>query len=178
MNTDPWSTASPSASAQTEQTNSEYAPFTLLSCKKTFESKNLQRKKHHVVIYGVLFILYLASVYFRLSLLLTEPQQFNRADFIAVLAEAAIVIWIINRLRICRKETLHHSWGYILNLFSTVAFRAHLWGILILIPVLIVSYSSNYDSYSLWFFDDVVVLSDIIFITLLAKGARYFGKDS
>ncbi|KXJ55802.1 MAG: hypothetical protein AXW15_07515 [Neptuniibacter sp. Phe_28] len=178
MNTDPWSTASPSASAQTEQTNSEYAPFTLLSCKKTFESKNLQRKKHHLVIYGALFILYLVAVYLTFYLVLTDPQQINRADLLAMLAETAIAIWVIGRIRQYRKETQKHNWRYTLNLLSTVVFRAHFWSFIILLPALIPTLMTNQDPYTLWFLDDVFLLSDIICITLLARGARYFGKDT
>jgi len=175
---DPWAEAARADDMPKSQKKPEKAPFTLLSCKKTFAARALPRKKIHLVIYSTVTLLYVALIALYLAVILYVPESLNRTDLLALAAELFIVFSICRTVFKTRNSPVHYGKAYTLNLFSTVAFRAFFWSLLVVLAAEGISSYLDRSDRHFWLYDDVLLLSSVVGLYLFWRGARYFGKES
>lgn len=154
-----------------------YAPFSLLSCKKVFSSKNLPRKKLHLLIYIFLFAPYIGLTTLNILLITIYPEQLTRSNLAAMAAELVITLSIITAISRSRRFGHFHGWAYTLNLFININLIAGLWSLFLFLSIMGGAVYLDYVELIDWHQDDLTMMSEIVYIYLFWSGAKYFRKE-
>ncbi|MGH1461173.1 MAG: hypothetical protein ACRBB6_03970 [Neptuniibacter sp.] len=171
---DPWSAANDDQTTS-EINNFSFAPFALLSCKKAYESRELCRKKLHLIIYSIVAICYCALTLYYIWVFLSEPSLFNRSDLLFLISELLIVAWMFKLVLEAKGQAAFFHYRF--HLFVITLTRSNLWALVIAVPIFIWAILKPNLGLFAWYSDDLWMLWYCFYLVLLIQGARYFRKD-
>lgn len=174
--TDPWSAAKDEKQEYDQTNKSEFAPFSLLSYKKVHEAQSLSRRKLHLVFYAIFFLAYCLLTSFLIWTFITAPELVNRSELLFQITELFIVAWMLRQLVEAKnQEGVFH---YRFHLITVVLTRTYFWSTLIILPIVIWAILKPNLKLFVWYFDDLTLIGNVLFLLLLIQGARYFRKDA
>ena len=173
---DPWSASLQESKAEPTSSTPEFAPFTLLSCRKAYDARLLPRKKLHTFSYAVLLLSYLFFFATVIWIGINSLESINRADLLATFIELAVIGWMLKHL-FQKNGTERVTWDYKFHLFSVSIIRAFLWILLISLPLIILEVIKPNHELFTWYGDDINLASNLLYLIILIQGARYFSKD-
>lgn len=154
-----------------------FAPFSLMSCRKVFNSRSMPRKRLHTLIYSIIMlglILVTGLIYITIAVI---PRDLTRSDIISLAISITITIGIFSTIKTSVKEKKFHGWAYCLNLFIVINIRATICSLVLLFTILGGASYLNIEEIRKWYTDDVFMLTDIIFILIFWDGSKYFRKE-
>lgn len=160
------------------QKEKKFAPFSLMSCRKVFNSRSKPRKRLHTLIYSIIMLgLILVAAITTIIIIIFIPRDLTRSDIIFLTISITITIGIFSNIKRSIKEKKFHGWPYCLNLFITINIRATIYSLIILFTILGGTSYLNMEEIKKWHTDDIFMLTDIIFILIFWDGSKYFRKE-
>lgn len=155
-----------------------FAPFSLMSCRKVFNSRSMPRKRLHTFIYSIIMLgLILVTGLISITIAFM-PRELTRFDIISLIISTTITIGIFSTIKTSIKEKKFHGWAYCLNLFIAINIRANIYSLLVLSTILGGALYLKIEEINQWYIDDIFMMTNIIFILLFWDGSKYFRKES
>lgn len=160
-----------------QQEKINFAPFSLMSCRKVFNSRGMPRKKIHTFIYSIIMVGLISAIGLTALLIFVIPRDLTRSDLICATALIVITLSIISAIKRSRTNNIINGWSYYANLFITTCIRAVIYSSIILFSIIGGTVYLKANEIAQWHIDDVIMLTEIIFIYLIWDGSKYFRKE-
>lgn len=158
-----------------EKDQIEYAPFTLLSCKKVLNSQLMPRKKLHVVLYGAIFLFLLLLIAVNWSFNISDSSSVMKADVIMLCAELWIWSYIIKGFISWKSKESFPGFPYFIHLLCNVVMIPAFWMLILTVPYVSILIHGKYDIE--WLSDDVSLFIGVVSIVIFYRASRYVGRE-